>query len=167
VRVLSFVLPVTTPRYQPHTRRIPLLPADLTAAPEIALLAAPYVPAPACADARPTIGSLARELRLIASQPQRWWDKVRFGKGRYERIDLGIPGAWVMTLAPGDAGVYCDCDLMVLVAGEATEESVAVGGAVTTVLRPGRVRVHGQGQLHQIRAGEEGFAVTLHVRGSA
>jgi len=34
-------------------------------------------------------------------------------------------------------------------------------------LRAGRARVHGQGQVHQIRANSKGFAITLHVRGSA
>jgi hypothetical protein len=52
---------------------------------------------------------------------------------------------------------------MMLVAGDAVEESVADGGSVTTELRTGLVRVHGQGLVHQIRAASAGFAVTLHV----
>jgi hypothetical protein len=86
-------------------------------------------------------------------------------------MDLEITAAgitaWMMVLAPGDPGRYCDCDVMMLVAGEAIEESVADGGAVSTTLRAGRARVHGQGQVHQIRANSKGFAITLHVRGSA
>jgi hypothetical protein len=56
---------------------------------------------------------------------------------------------------------------MTVVAGSVIEESVADGGAVATTLAPGRMRVHGQGQVHQIRAGGDGFAVSLHVRGGA
>jgi hypothetical protein len=141
---------------------------DMSAAPEIARLA---VLAPVPSSGGPTIGMLARELRLLANQPHRWWGLVRWNTGRSEKIDLefyGLPcNAWLVVLAPGDPGRYCDCDVMTLVAGNAVEESVTAGGAATTDLRPGRIRVHGQGQVHQIRAGGTGFAVTLHIRGSA
>jgi hypothetical protein len=138
---------------------------DMSVAPEIALLA---TPAPARRPAaRPTIGTLAGRLRLVAGQPEGWWGAVRFNHCRSEKIDLEFPGFWIAVLAPGDPGIYCDCELMTVVAGEVTEESVAAGGGVTTALRPGRMRVHGQGQLHQIRAGGAGFAVSLHVRGGA
>jgi hypothetical protein len=177
VCVLSFVLSVTTlsPRcFRPHPKDFPLN-ADMSAAPEIAQLASAataYVPAQASGAPapRPTIGALARELRLIASSPERWWGLVRFNSERSEKIGLELPGqkgfaAWVVALAPGDPGHYCDCDLMTLVTGEVAEESVADGGGVRTALRPGRTRVHGQGQVHQLRASGTGFAVTLHIRG--
>jgi hypothetical protein len=147
---------------------------DMSVAPEIAVLAAPLPRQPAGtgdeagavrAGARPTIGTLAGRLRLVAGQPERWWGAVRFSHRRSEIADLEFPGFWVAVLAPGDPGIYCDCELMTVVAGEVTEESVAAGGGVTTALRPGPMRVHGQGQLHQIRAGGSGFAVSLHVRG--
>jgi hypothetical protein len=146
------------------------LNTDMSVAPEIAILAVP-VQAPHSSTAtlaqRPTIGVLAAELRVIADNPQRWWGLVGFKPGRYEKIGLGGQGfaAWVMVLAPGDPGHYCDCDVMTLIAGEVAEESVADGGGVTTALQPGRVRVHGQGQVHQIRAIGDGYAVSLHVRG--
>jgi hypothetical protein len=138
---------------------------DLSAAPEIALLAVPAQPA--IAGPRSTLGGLAHELSLIASQPERWWGTVRYHTGRSENIDLGFAGvsAWISVLVPGDPGLYCSCELMMLVAGNAVEESVTAGGAVTTELRAGRVRVHGQGLVHQIRAASAGFAVTLHVSG--
>jgi hypothetical protein len=154
----------------------------MSAAPEIARLAVRRVPAPSSgtadgtagdgtASGGPTIGVLARELRLLACHPHRWWGLVRWNNCRSEKIDLefkGLPcSAWLVVLAPGDPGRYCDCDVMTLVAGDAMEESVTVVGAVTTRLQPGRIRVHGQGQVHQIRAGGTGFAVTLHVRGPA
>lgn len=141
---------------------------DLSAAPEIALLAVPaQAPVPVTAPLPTTLGGLARELRLIASRPERWWGAVRYHSDSSEIIDLGVSGiaAWVGVLVPGDPGLYCSCDLMMLVAGDAVEESMADGGSVTTALRAGRARVHGQGLLHQIRAASAGFAVTLHVRG--
>ena len=141
---------------------------DLSAAPEIALLAVPaQAMEPAAAQAQPTLGGLARELRLIASRPERWWGAVRYHSESSVKIDLVVSGvsAWVGVLVPGDPGLYCSCDLMMLVAGDATEESVADGGSVTTALRAGRVRVHGQGLAHQVRAASAGFAVTLHVSG--
>ncbi len=149
---------------------------DMSVAPEIALLAqrAPAQPGgdghvadqppSERAATRPTIGALAGELKLIAGHPERWWETVRFSPGRSEKIDLEFPGSWVVVLAPDDPGIYCDCELMTVVAGAVTEESVADGGAVTSVLRPGPLRVHGQGQVHQIRA-SGGFAVSLHIRG--
>jgi hypothetical protein len=33
-------------------------------------------------------------------------------------------------------------------------------------LLPGRIRVHGRGQVHQLRASGDGFAVSLHLRGA-
>jgi hypothetical protein len=145
--------------------------ADMSTAPEIALLAGgtPWVPAPS----PPTIGTLARELRQIADHPQRWWGLVRCSEDRSVSMGIELPvkriafAAWVTVLAPDDLGVYCDCDLMTVVAGAAAEESVADGGGVTTELRPGRMRVHGQGFVHQIRAAGQGYAISLHVRGSA
>jgi hypothetical protein len=145
------------------------LNADMSAAPELAQLASSAVArGPA---SRPTIGTLARELRLIASSPERWWGLVRFNSELSEKINLDLPErtgftAWVVALAPGDPGHYCDCDLMTLVAGEAAEESVTDGGSARTALAPGRTRVHGQGQVHQLRASGTSFAITLHVRGN-
>jgi hypothetical protein len=138
---------------------------DMSAAPEIALLAVPAQPG--ILRPRTTLGGLARELRLIASHPERWWEVVRYHSGSSEKITLGVSGvtAWVGVLVPGDPGLYCSCDLMMLIAGDAVEESVADGGSVTTPLRAGRMRVHGQGLVHQIRAASAGFAVTLHVSG--
>jgi hypothetical protein len=139
----------------------------MSAAPEIAQLA---IEIPAQSGAH-TVGALARELRLLASHPERWWGRAAYHPGRSEKTELELAAAgiaaWMMVLAPGDPGRYCDCDVMMLVAGEAVEESVADGGAVSTTLRAGRARVHGQGQVHQIRANSKGFAITLHVRGSA
>jgi hypothetical protein len=147
----------------------------MSVAPEIALLAqrVPAQPpaggpgvglAPGGPAARPTIGTLAGELRAIAGRPEQWWRAVTFSPGRSKKIDLEFPDSWIVVLAPGDPGIYCDCELMTVVAGVVIEESVADGGAVTAELRPGPMRVHGQGQVHQIRA-SGGFAVSLHISG--
>jgi len=161
---------------------------DMSVAPEIALLARPIPRQPGTSGSRPTIGKLAGELSALASHPERWWGTVRFNQCRSAKIDLNLdkidldldfsggfrgvvppgqhrPGFWVAVLSPGDDGIDCDCDLMTVVAGDVLEESVADGGGVTTGLRPGRIRVHGQGQVHQIRASGDGFAVSLHLRG--
>lgn len=141
---------------------------DMSVAPEIALLAtAPPPRRHGHAASRPTIGAMAAELRALASRPERWWSHVTFSEGRSAKINLEFPGCWLVVLSPGDEGLACDCEVMTVVAGAVTEESVADGGGVTTTLLPGRIRVHGQGQVHQIRAGEEGYAVTLHIGGSA
>jgi hypothetical protein len=137
---------------------------DMSVAPEIALLAHPVPRQPSTPGSRPTIGKLAGELSALASHPERWWGLVRFNQCRYEKIELDL-GLWVLILAPGDDGIDCDCDLMTVIAGDVLEESVADGGGVTTGLRPGRMRVHGQGQVHQLRASGDGFAVSLHARG--
>jgi hypothetical protein len=152
----------------PTTKGFPVN-LDLSAAPEIALLAVPAQTSQTAqqlpGQPQPTLGGLARELRLIASRPERWWGAVRYHTVSSEKIDLDVSGitAWVGVLLPGDPGLYCSCDLMMLIAGDAVEESVADGGSVTTALRAGLVRVHGQGLVHQIRAASAGFAVTLHV----
>jgi hypothetical protein len=144
------------------------VPADLSAAPEIALLVAPYIPMPARrGDARPTIGSLARQLRLTARQPEQWWGRVRFGHLRCEKIELDMPGMWITVLAPGGEGMTCDCAALTVIAGTVMEEAVTAAGAVATTLVPGRIRVHGEGQVHQLRAAGDGYAVSLHARGSA
>jgi hypothetical protein len=140
---------------------------DMSVAPEIALLAAPQPREHGRPAGRPTIGAMAAELRALASHPERWWGQVRFNEGRSEKIDVEFPDCWLSVLSPGNGGLACDCEVMTVVAGAVTEESVADGGGVTTALLPGRIRVHGQGQVHQIRAGEDGYAVTLHIGGSA
>ena len=132
------------------------MPADLSAAPEIALLAAPYVIRPTC---RPTVGQLASQLRVTASQPELWWGRVRFSSLRYEKIELDIPGMWITVLAPGGDAMTCDCDALTVLAGTVAEESA--------LLVPGRIRVHGEGRPHRLRAAGDGYSVSLHGRVSA
>jgi hypothetical protein len=145
------------------------LTADMSVAPEIAILAEaslliPAQPTPAgTPGARPTLGTLARHLRILAASPERWWGRVRFDPDRSVRIEIEDQpeyGAWLVVLPPGDTGQDCDCDVATVIAGEATEG--APGGAV---LRPGSTRVHGQ--RHRLRGHGAGYSISLHARASA
>ena len=109
---------------------------------------------------RPTLGTLARHLRMLAAAPERWWELVRFDRDRSVKIWVDrYPSyhAWLMVLPPGHPGPDCDCDAATMIAGEAAE-----GGAV---LRPGSVRVHGQ--PHRLHGRGAGYSISLHVRGQA
>ena len=155
------------------------LTADMSVAPEIAMLAAasPLVPAqpvpaetPGQEGARPTLGTLARHLRVLAAAPERWWGLVRFDPDRSVRIGVEErPGyrAWLVVLPPAQAGQQgagqpsagqdCDCDVATVIAGEATD-----GAPGSAVLRPGSMRVHGQ--PHQLRGRGAGYSISLHAR---
>jgi hypothetical protein len=147
--------------------------ADMSVAPEIALLAqaaALLVPEQSAAGgpcdnagsaAAPlTLGALARHLRLLAASPERWWGLVRFDPDRSVAVvvpDRPAYDAWLVVLAPGDAGLDCDCEVATMIAGEATE-----GPAGTPVLRAGVTRVHGQ--PHWLRGQGAGYSISLHAR---
>jgi hypothetical protein len=154
------------------------LTADMSVAPEIAILvgASLLVPAQPArgtsgqAGTRPTLGTLARHLRILAASPERWWGLVRFDPDRSVRIEIEDQpeySAWLVVLPPAHAGLPstglpstgqdCDCDVATVIAGEATEG--APGGAV---LRPGATRVHGQ--RHRLRGHGAGFSISLHAR---
>jgi hypothetical protein len=131
----------------------------MSAAPEIAILAdaALFVPEPG---QPPTLGTLARRLRMLAASPERWWGLVRFDPDRSVRIEIEDQpkyGAWLVVLPPGDAGQDCDCDVATVIAGEATE-----GAPGSAVLRPGPTRVHGQ--RHRLRGRGAGYSISLHAR---
>jgi hypothetical protein len=154
----------------------------MSAAPEIAILADATLFVPAQPAARrphgehaaqggkarpggdpgepPTLGTLARLLRMLAACPERWWGLVRFDPDRSVRIELEDQpeyGAWLVVLPPGDAGQDCDCDVATVIAGEATE-----GAPGSPVLRPGPTRVHGQ--RHRLRGHGAGYSISLHAR---
>jgi hypothetical protein len=153
--------------------------ADMSVAPEIARLAEDLVLVPAQSPAHPshdqagaplappapvppTLGTLARRLRLLAASPEQWWNLVRFDPARSVKIAVGDQAgcdAWLVVLAPGDAGLDCDCDVATVIAGEATE-----GTPGSAVLRPGSTRVHGQ--PHWLRGRGAGYSISLHARAS-
>jgi hypothetical protein len=138
------------------------LNAEMSVAPEIALLAAASLPLadPAGNEAAPgplTLGTLARHLRMLSATPERWWGLVRFDPTRSVRIEVEAQpgyGAWLMVMPPGDAGRDCDCDVATLIAGEAAEGSA--------VLRPGPARVHGP--RHWLRGHGAGYSISLHAQ---
>ena len=110
---------------------------DLSAAPEIARLAAPFVAPPQSpgSPAPRTDGRHAGQLSELAADPRRWWDLVRFDPAAPLRVPVpGLAGAWLLVLPPG-AVTDCDCGYATLLAGEAAEAG--------RPLRAGRVRVHG------------------------
>jgi hypothetical protein len=134
---------------------------DFSVAPEIAQLAASFVPR---ADApRPaTAGRRAGELAAVAAAPQRWWDLVRFDPEAPVRVRLpGADDLWLLIVPPGFV-TDCDCGYSTLIAGEATE-----GGRS---LRSGRVLLHGGGlggrgrRPHTVVGAEHGYSVSLHVK---
>lgn len=143
----------------------------MSVAPEIAILAGTSLLIPAqpmragTSGARPTLGTLARQLRLLAAAPERWWGLVRFDPDRSVRIqveDRPEYRAWLVVLPPAHAGQQsagqdCDCDVATVIAGEATD-----GGPGSTVLRPGSTRVHGQ--PHRLRGHGAGYSISLHAR---
>jgi hypothetical protein len=163
----------------PHMKDFPLtakLAVDMSAAPEIARLAEAFLLVPAQPashkDDAPqrevpgkpapqlTLGALARRLRMIAAAPERWWGLVRFDPGRSVKImidDQPSYAAWLMVLPPGDAGRSCDCDVVTMIAGDATE-----GAAISGSLRPGPTRVHGR--RHWLQGHGAGYSVSLHAR---
>ena len=115
---------------------------------------------------RPTLGTLARHLRLLAAAPERWWGLVRFDPDRPVRIqveDRPQYRAWLVVLPPAHAGQQsagqdCDCDVATVIAGEVTDG----GPGSSTVLRPGSTRVHGQ--RHRLRGHGAGYSISLHAR---
>jgi hypothetical protein len=151
----------------------------MSVAPEIAILAGaslliparpPRVRSAAEAGTRPTLGTLARHLRILAASPERWWGLVRFDPDRSVRVqveDRPEYRAWLVILPPAHAGQQsagqqsagqdCDCDVATVIAGEATD-----GGPGSTVLRPGSTRVHGQ--RHRLRGHGAGYSISLHAR---
>ena len=158
---------------------------DLSIAPEIAQLAGPGPgrfpdpPAPALAgQPAPTVGELARQLRLIMAAPERWWGLVRFDPDQPVRVSIPVDGpaeAWLMILPPPahddslhtdpvHGGGGCGCEVVTVVAGEVTEQVIGDGGVATAPLRTGRMRVHGSGQLHQVINRSAGYTVSLHAR---
>ena len=169
---------------------------DVSVAPEIAQLMGPGAdrswsrsaasPAPAAAaapvgagatgGATPTVGELARQLRLVTAAPERWWHLVRFDSERAVRISVPAAGPgeiWLMVIPPSvpgewaDDGGECGCEVVSVIAGEVTEQAIGECGVATTPLLPGRMRVHGSGQLHQVVNRSAGYTVSVHARARA
>jgi len=111
-----------------------------------------------------TLGALAGHLRVLAATPERWWGLVRFDPDRAVKIaveDHPSYQAWLVVLPPNDGAKDgaqdCDCDVVTMIAGEATE-----GTPPSAILRPGTLRVHGQ--RHWLRGQGTGYSISLHAR---
>jgi hypothetical protein len=159
---------------------------DLSVAPEIAMLADPFVPAGPAAAVPRTDGRVAGDLSGLAATPQLWWDLVRFDAAGPVRIPVpDAPGTWLLVLPPG-ATADCDCQQATALAGEAVEADggparparsgsaepgpgqprlAPPGLAPARPLRLGRVRVRGTRSPHRVRAAGPGYSVTLHWSG--
>jgi hypothetical protein len=146
--------------------------SDMSVAPEIALLAI-GVPTQSHATVRriPTIGEMARALRAIAEAPALVRHLSAAAPGRVEVPGrAGVPAmpgvaAWAQVLSPGASGVFCDCDVMMVLSGELAEDAVTDEGALTSIrLQTGRIRVHGKSQVRQIRAASPTPAITMHIK---
>jgi hypothetical protein len=149
---------------------------DVSVAPEIAQLIAPGPGRGLDAGPAATIGELARQLRLITAAPERWWGLVRFDPEWPVRVSLPMDGpaeAWLMIIPPSvpagsgnrrRAEGDCGCEVVTVVAGEVTEQAIGGGGVATTPLLPGKMRVHGSGQLHQVINHSVGYTVSVHAR---
>ncbi len=142
----------------------------MSVAPEIAILAEAALlvavqPAARRENDQPTLGTLARKLRMLAAAPERWWGLVRFDPDRSVVIEVEDQpeyGAWLVVMPPAhagqpSAGQDCDCNVVTVIAGEATE-----GSPGSAVLRPGPTRVHGQ--RHRLRGHGPGYSISLHAR---
>ena len=113
--------------------------ADFSVAPEIAQLAAAFIPPAPEHSVPPTAGRRAASLIRLAASPQGWWDLVRFDPAAAVRVSVPAGEAWLLVTPPG-AVTSCDCALATLLAGEASEDG--------RPLRPGRVLLHGAGGGH-------------------
>lgn len=166
---------------------------DVSVAPEIAQLMDSGRPGPGgsrgqpapAVSATPTVGELARQLRLITAAPERWWGPVRFDPKQPLRISIPVEGpaeVWLMIIPPladgGPAqggwpvddsagGGDCGCEVVAVVAGEVTEQVIGDGGVATAPLLPGKMRVHGSGQLHHVINRSAGYTVSVHARARA
>ena len=131
--------------------------ADLSVAPEIAQLAAPFVLPPQSREsaAPHTVGRKAAP-SSASSPPRRSAGGTWSASTRTAPLRVPVPGtagAWLLVLPPG-AVTDCDCGYATLLAGEVAEAGRA--------LRAGRVRVHGGGATHRLLGAGHGYSVSLH-----
>ena len=110
---------------------------------------------------------------------------MRFDPERPVRVSIPVEGpaeVWLMIIPPpadggpaqggwpGDDsadGGDCGCEVVAVVAGEVTEQVIGDGGVATAPLLPGKMRVHGSGQLHQVINRSAGYTVSVHARARA
>ena len=164
---------------------------DTSVAPEIALLAAGQDataqrrasgPGPAAPSGRaapsgpatatpPTVGYLARSLRLLIADPQGWRDLVRFDPLQPVHVPVPAPGAvcetWLLVLPPRSRAdghqPQWRWDVACLVAG-AMAAGRSAGGRPIRPLLCGRIRVRGSQEPHHMINTGSGYSLSLHAR---
>ena len=149
---------------------------DTSVAPEIALAGPDAAAQPAGTAPAPavpaTIGYLARCLRLLAADPQAWWDLVRFDPGRPVQVAVPPPGpgceTWLLVLPPGHHGEEQQAgpgwEVACLIAGTIAGPAGPPGERRIRPLLPGRLRVRGGREPHHLINTGSGYAVSLHAR---
>jgi len=146
---------------------------DISSAPEVARLARVPASAPPYGNLGRggmgmTPGRMAGLLRAALAEPERWWYLVRFDP--VEPVDLRLDAAhgcelWLTSTPPGHRGAPhaggTGCEVLTVVSGELAERTITADGAATRSLRPGRIRVRGEGDLHEVINPGGGYAVSL------
>jgi Cysteine dioxygenase type I len=144
---------------------------DISSVPEAAQLARMPASLPQRSPGRaaaPTPGRLAGMVQAALAEPSRWWHLVRFDPERPVHLRLeSAPGCelWLTSTPPGHRSAPhtggTGCEVLTVVAGELAERAITVDGAAIRPLRPGRIRVHGEGDLHEVINPGGGYAVSL------
>jgi len=119
-----------------------------------------------------TVGYLARCLRLLTSEPQAWWDLVRFDPLRPVHVPVPAPGsgceAWLLVLPPArpadEPQPQWRWDVACLVAGAIAGPDGPPAGRCSGPLPAGRIRVRGSREPHHMSNAGPGYAVSLHAR---
>ena len=163
---------------------------DLDLVPDIAMQGQDDPHGRVIAKRPPTVGQLAAVLRERARHPSGWWRLVRFDAARPTTVRLdgaaGTAGGdggdveiWLTTWPPGRPALQRrrdrdSAELVMLVAGELTEVTIAPHGATERPLRANRVRVlaarpgrpaspDDDASLRELVNPGVSFAVTLHA----
>jgi hypothetical protein len=146
---------------------------DLSAAPEIALLARASAATPPFrisggGVAEVTAGRLAGLVRCAAADPALWWRHTRFDPAQPVALRLDSAAGceiWLVTTPPGYRGAGHEhgagCEALTVVAGELTERAIGEHGGFDRMLRPNRIRVRGHGNLYETINPGSCYAVSL------
>jgi hypothetical protein len=146
---------------------------DISSAPELAQLAGVPASAPPPRNlgrgrTGMTPGRLAGMVRAALAEPARWWYLVRFDPERPVHVRLDSAGGcelWLTSTPPGHCGAPhtggAGCEVLTVVAGELAERAITADGAAIRSLTPGRIRVHGEGDLHEVTNPGGSYAVSL------
>lgn len=124
-----------------------------------------------------TPGRLAGLVRAALADPARWWYLVRFNSRQPVHLRLEASPwceLWLTTTPPGHRGApYAEgpgskgtgCEVLAVVSGQLTGRTITAGGAHGPLL-PGRIRVLGEGDAHELVNPGVSYAVSLCARAS-